>query len=345
MRRPVTIAGAGVAGLTAAIQLAREGVPVVVHEKRADVGMRFHGDLQAIENWSTPTDVLQELGRIGIEATFDHHRPESATFFDYRLRAYPVAMPNPPLLVIRRGSMPGTLDHALKAQALAAGVEICFGSRVTEGAPWADIVATGPRRASAIAVGYTFSTTAPPGLSVIFDQAVAPDGYAYLVTAFGVGCLGTVLFRDLRRASDCRRLAFEAFRRVRAFDMENVRPYGGYGQVGYRRSPRTLRVGEAGGFQDSLWGFGMRMAMETGCLAARAILEDRSFERDVNARVLPIMRRCRLNRIVFARLGNRGRALLAASLARSGDVRGLLASLYAPGPFGLTASLRAFLAP
>jgi len=345
MRRPVTIAGAGVAGLTAAIQLAREGVPVVVHEKRADVGTRFHGDLQAVENWSTPADVLQELARMGIEPTFDHHRLENATFFDYRLRAYPVAMPEAPLLAVRRGSMPGTLDQALKAQALAAGARIRFLSRVPEGAPGANIVATGPRRASVIAVGYTFSTTAPPGLSVIFDQAVAPDGYAYLLTAFGVGCMGTVLFRDLRRARDCRRLAFEKFRRVRAFDMKDVRPYGGYGQVGYRRSRGPLRVGEAGGYQDALWGFGMRMAMQTASLAVRSILEDRSFDRDISARVLPIMRRCRLNRIVFTRLGNRGRALLAASLARSPDVRALLASLYAPGPLGLTASLRAFLGP
>src|SRR5258706_10131843 len=49
---PIRIAGAGPSGLAAAIALARGGRDVEVHEAKADVGMRFIGDLQIIEGSS-----------------------------------------------------------------------------------------------------------------------------------------------------------------------------------------------------------------------------------------------------------------------------------------------------
>ena len=42
----IKIAGAGPAGLTAAINLAKAGYQVEVFEKNHDTGVRFHGDLQ-----------------------------------------------------------------------------------------------------------------------------------------------------------------------------------------------------------------------------------------------------------------------------------------------------------
>ena len=46
------IIGAGLSGLTASIILAQRGYKVDVYEKNKDVGMRFNGDLQGLENWS-----------------------------------------------------------------------------------------------------------------------------------------------------------------------------------------------------------------------------------------------------------------------------------------------------
>src|SRR5581483_9370138 len=68
---PVSIVGAGPAGLACAIALARAGYDVVVHEQRDRVGGRFHGDFQGLENWSCEGDVLAELTSSGILSSFD----------------------------------------------------------------------------------------------------------------------------------------------------------------------------------------------------------------------------------------------------------------------------------
>ena len=59
--RVVHIVGAGPAGIAAALTVAQAGSQAIIHEQRPDVGSRFHGDLQAVENWTTNADALEEL--------------------------------------------------------------------------------------------------------------------------------------------------------------------------------------------------------------------------------------------------------------------------------------------
>jgi 2-polyprenyl-6-methoxyphenol hydroxylase-like FAD-dependent oxidoreductase len=93
--KPITIVGAGPAGLAAAIALARSGRLVVVKEWRATVGHRFHGDFQGLENWSSDQDVFDELKASGIAPTFDHLAVLQGTLFDSRGTAYPVHSARP----------------------------------------------------------------------------------------------------------------------------------------------------------------------------------------------------------------------------------------------------------
>src|ERR1051326_3536544 len=84
LMEPVRIAGAGPSGLAAAIVLARADRKVEVHEAKRDVGMRFIGDLQAIEGASERETVPNFLDRIGIDRNF-YFRPATwATFYDHR---------------------------------------------------------------------------------------------------------------------------------------------------------------------------------------------------------------------------------------------------------------------
>jgi flavin-dependent dehydrogenase len=68
----VEVVGAGPAGLTAAITAARAGARVIVYERARQVGSRFHGDFQGLENWTTDGDVLAEVAGLGVEPTFPH---------------------------------------------------------------------------------------------------------------------------------------------------------------------------------------------------------------------------------------------------------------------------------
>lgn len=181
------IAGAGVAGLSAAITLARAGARVVVHEAQHEVGYRFQGDLQGLDNWTTVDDVLRELEAFGLTTQFARLACCAGTAFDARGRKYRMRSHAPLFYMVERGSGPGSLDSALLEQAQGLGVDVRFNDRMKV-TPERGVLAIGPKAADVIAVGYHFdSSDMPEGFWVICDDALAPKGYAYLLVMQGKG--------------------------------------------------------------------------------------------------------------------------------------------------------------
>jgi flavin-dependent dehydrogenase len=328
----VDVIGAGPAGLACAIVLAHAGRRVVVHEARARVGARFHGDFQGLENWSSDEDVLAELARAGIGTGFDHHPVRRGMAFDAWGQAYAVAGEEPIYYLVRRGPDAGTLDQAFLDQARTLGVEVRLNERVRQASGVA-VLAGGPRAADAIAVGYVFETGMPDGNYICFDEAIAPGGYAYLLLHQGRGTVATCLFTGFKRKAHYLARTVAMFRERVGLSMDNPRRFGGYANF---RLPRTAVqgghpvVGEYAGFQDALAGFGMRYALRSGVLAARSLIEGADYETLWRRELQPELRASVANRFLFNLAGDRGwRWMLARRLSR-GDVRKPLRRLYRP---------------
>jgi flavin-dependent dehydrogenase len=336
LSRPVRIAGAGPSGLSAAITLARAGVPVEVHEKGKGPGCRHHFDFQGIENWSWETDIVERLrGEMGLALDCPLYPVNDLHLIGPDLKEIPVHTEKPLAYLVQRGFGAGTLEDTLIRQAESLGVRIHCGSEL--GRQEADIWATGPPSATGVAAGYTFKTDHPPLSVCLLHKEYAPGGYVYLLVAGGKGTLATVLLRSLGRARQCldksRQLLCEKF----GLEMEGVRGFGGIGffRPLAARQRRALLVGEAGGFQDVLFGFGIHMALVTGHLAGRSLLEEVSFRTLCERGLQSTLRAGLANRFLFELGGRVGHRYLIRQAAQIG-VRNFLSQWYR---FGVSKTL------
>ncbi|MDX1251526.1 MAG: FAD-dependent monooxygenase [Gammaproteobacteria bacterium] len=332
---PVRIAGAGPAGLAAAITLAQAGRRVVIHEAHAEVGYRFQGDLQGLENWSSEQDALEVLRDLGLATTFARVSCDRGIGFDAWGERYDLAGKKALFYLVERGPGPRTLDSALLAQAQGLGVEVRFDSRLdhVEGPA---ILATGPKVADAIAVGYHFDTDRENGFWVIYDDDIAPRGYAYLLIMNGRGTVKSCMFTGFKQEKLYVERTVAAFQRLVGLEMDNPQPHGGAGN--FRIPERAASgghpvVGEQAGFQDFLWGFGMRFALVSGVLAARSLLQGEDYDRLWRRELGPQLWNGQVNRAIFAALGNRGyRWILRRNQARHWDAHRCLHGIYQPWP-------------
>jgi len=328
----VQVVGAGPAGLAAAITLASAGRRVVVHEAQREVGHRFGADLQGLENWSTKGDVLDALRQAGITNAFEKSPCSVGTAFDAWDGRHVVRSAQPLCYLVERGPGKGSLDSALLEQALALGVEVRFGSR-KKSLEGPGILAVGPKAADAIAVGFHFETGMPDGFWLILDDAVAPQGYSYLLAMRGRGTVKSCMFTGFKQERLYVGRTVERFRRLAGLEMRNPRPHGG---VGNFRVPATAFsgthpiAGEQAGFQDAFAGFGMRYAILSGVMAARSLLGGGDYEAAWRRELKELIKTSIVNRAIYSVLGNRGYRWVLRSQAWSGDARAFLRWLYAP---------------
>ncbi|HID49136.1 MAG TPA: hypothetical protein EYP40_05910 [Chromatiales bacterium] len=326
----IQIAGAGPSGLAAAITLAQAGVPVVVHESQARVGHRFGCDLQGLENWSHADDVLDELRGYGLETDFEFQAFHEGVAFDAWGEQYNSTSRDPLFYMVIRGPGKGSLDDALYRQACSLGIEVRFQSRLSE-IRGKGIWATGPRAADALACGYQFETDMQDGFWVICDNRLAPGGYAYLLVMNGKGTVKSCQFRDFARCRSYADATVRAFRKRAGLRMNNPRWHAGVGNFCMprcaMRGPHPI-AGEQAGFQDTLWGFGIRHAIRTGVLAAQAILGGTDYEQHWRASIGGLMQASVVNRMFYSLLGNYGYRQFLRHQARQTDVRRFLRRYY-----------------
>ncbi len=309
--KEVKILGAGISGLTAAINLAKSGLQVTVYEKNQDVGMRFHGDVQGLENWSEKRDVVEQLKDMNIKISFDCDPFNEITLTDCK-HEKTIKTKRPLYYLVKRGNFPGSLDFELKRQAQESGVKILFGKTIDP--EDADIVATGPlfKEIPGIDTGIIFNTDFEDKAVLVFNDELAFKGYSYLLISKGYGCMCSVVMDELDRINASFENTKNFFDKKYSLNSKSVKKVGGVGSFALRhilevkhKKNETFYVGEAAGLQDFLWGFGMRYAFESGYLAADCIIKEEDYEVLARKKFERKLKAGMVNRYLWETLGDK----------------------------------------
>lgn len=306
--KPVNILGAGLSGLSAAINLAKEGFQVNIFDVRKDSGARFEGDLQGLENWTTENDILDDMKEMNIKVNF-HCNPFKRVITTDGKKTFETDYPRPLFYLVKRGTMEDSIDQGLKRQALEAGVKINYNSRF-EGK--ADVVAIGPKMESKVLYGIdkgiVFDTDIDDIAVAIFGDEFAYKGYSYLLVSKGYGCIATVLLDRFHLVNSCLEKTKGLMIKMFGLEVENEKGVGGFGNFIY--PPRleedgTLFVGEAGGLQDGFAGFGIRYATTSGYLAAKSFVNKVSYKDSIDKRFTNQLKASVVNRFMWETVGGR----------------------------------------
>ena len=305
---PVKIKGAGLSGLATATILARAGVEVHVHDVREDSGKRFDGDFQALENWSMDADFFDQLREWG----FDPDEFKYTEFNEVDLihpddEISKTFSPKVAYRIVERGTSEHTIDQGFKRMAIAAGAKLHYKSRVKE--EDCQIIACGPKGTSAVAYGEIFKTKHPNHIAFQLNDKLAPGAYSYLIIIDGVGLICTCLWRKQKGTNRFLNETIAWYQEhYPDIDMEPIKRVGGKGDFTINKryfQDDRYYVGESGGLQDFMWGFGMRMAVWSGYLAAQDILGKCNYEKEVRKQLMPYVRTSVANRFLMNRVGDK----------------------------------------
>ncbi len=324
--KTIMIVGAGPAGLTAAIYLAKVGFKTSVYEQNHDVGLRFNGDFQGLENWSDQQDTLQILDKIGIKINFLCHPyfGKDGSFYGPKLYKTQVKTSRPLFYLIERGSSTNSLDQGLRRQAEDLGVNILWGKKLESIVDSKAIVGTGPKAADAIAKGMVFNTSLENRFIGFLDNNIAPKGYSYLLVHNGKATFATCMFDDFKNEKIYYEKSFNTLNNVLDIEINEPKEFGGF--VNFFNEPviskqsGILYVGENEGFQDALWGFGIKYAMLSGYYAAKSIIENQDYYTLCKQFIFPQLQTSLANRWLFAHLYNTGYSFILNKLRNMDDV-------------------------
>lgn len=336
---PVHILGAGLSGLSAAIILSKNGYDVHVHEIRSDSGARFDGDFQGLENWTGSKDFFDEMREWGLDP--DSFKSDAFSVVDLIHPDDEITQPitdGVAFRVVERGTDEHCIDQGFKRMAIEAGATIHYGSK--RDPEECQIIAAGPKDSSAVAFGEIFHTDHPNHVSFQLNDKLAPGAYSYLIIIDGVGLICTCLWRKQKKSGRYLNETIAWYESHYELNRRPIKRVGGKGDFSlpdkYFHDGRYY-VGEAGGLQDFMWGFGMRYAITSGVLAAKSILGEGDYESEVRKNLVPLIKISATNRFLMNRIGDNGFKMVARYWMRDqrkkGDGLEFMRWVYTPGIF------------
>lgn len=277
----IRILGAGLSGLSAAINLAKAGKEVSVFEIKKDVGMHMHPNFQGLLR--TEGKPIEYLKSLNLSPKFEY-KNFSKMLLCTRKRELNVNLKEPIPFVLRGGK--DSLEYGLFKEAQKSGVAFEFSTMKKE--KDVNIVATGHKRCDMAAFGviYENTTFARDSFLYMHDDRFSPTGWYFYIIPVDKKRIEVVNCCSQPHVPKVKELFYRAIRERKIVsdiikDSTELSTFGGFGGADV---PKTaiidgrLYVGEAAGFQDPFRGFGMNYALESGKLAADSIIQGKNYD-------------------------------------------------------------------
>lgn len=284
MKKETYIIGAGISGLTSAIKLAEAGGNVTIFEGKDYIGKNVNENIQAIRNYDLPYNFINRFKKEGLK--LNHAKPINRIIkYAPSGRYMEVFAENDPLFyAIKRGPNQHSLDSQLYEKALELGIKVIFNQR--KSLKVGDIIAVNSIYKNIWAYGAVVKGVSIDPETILFfmDNKYSPQGYIYLIpygkhdisiaaTSFDLNCPLPFLFDRFLKENP-----------VVSKIIENASLTNYFSGAAYSNIPPTAEingkkfVGSAAGFIDAARGFGIKYAMESGLLAAKAINESKNYD-------------------------------------------------------------------
>lgn len=316
--KSVKILGAGLSGLTCAINLARAGYSVEVYEKCSKVGGHYKQNPQMLPNWFSYQDVIEELEACGIKIGWLNKIKQVEIYLKDQKVVFYGKKISVGYTILRGGD--GSFEQDLARQAESLGVKIitnCDKNVQT------DVIATGASKILTVGYGQVFKGNFDPEkLKVVFNPDWCPSvGYCYFFPhSREVATVKTS--KTLKDEGVDVKKNLEEFKKQ--YLGEKIRRENFLYDFGTKRSfgvPKTaktaggaLLVGEAAGFQDELFRFGIRYAIISGFLAAESIIKGLDYDKLWKKRLMGEFKRTAKVRRIFSDFKKKGMGSLSDDL-------------------------------
>lgn len=277
----VIVYGAGMSGLVAAYNLAREGHDVLVREREATFGgSRIFNPSTHV----TPLDLAATSEYIGIDISPAFHAVESISLY---LHDSMVPLPSAGSYAVERSSRLSSLDALLYEACLEAGVEFEFERELTRDElgdlPPGTVIACGLNTEAYNLLGIPYITW----YGWMARGEAERSGYAWIwldecITEYGYISYCNGLYYDLLFSygqavgKDCLERYRDFMRRAENVDHSDWEYVSGAVPLAVPDNPQLMRdglimCGTISGAMDPFMGFGISGALVTGKVAAMAV--------------------------------------------------------------------------
>jgi len=285
--RKVVILGAGISGLTSAITLAKNNIDVEVYEIGERPKPMFNVAINAFRNYGREFGVIKKISKIGVRLP-KMDKIYKIFKFSPSLKMCEIIKENksePFFYTFLRGKDENSFDQVLFKQAEKLGIKFHFKQTIQK--ERADIIATGPRRVDGVAFGYNYKDlNIEHAVYIFYDNRYSPHGYFYILPYKDSADVVATTFCSPNNYSKIKEYFLKAIKENElikdivkgATKVCEISGYGNFDIPSSAYDGKNYYVGEAAGFQDISKGFGVKFALLSGWLSAKAIIERKNYD-------------------------------------------------------------------